>query len=186
MKVKMKSRSYRYGINGPRSRHRHKYSKYQKSSSMMMLICIKQYLRILSSIHRKVKQHWGWVEKKKVASKKSVHYTSHENHIYEKKVPFQRKNLIVYVIDYHRFWIVMVRYLSVGNSIYCQNRFSYKVVLHLWNSWVYQQSVRRTHISCAIIFFCENIISFCENISTDCFAFIVLFFFYFTFVHFPW
>ena len=106
-----------------------------------------------------------------------MHYTSHENHIYEKKVPFQRKNLIVYVIDYHRFWIVMVRYLSVGNSIYCQNRFSYKVVLHLWNSWVYQQSVRRTHISCAIIFFCENIISFCENISTDCFAFIVLFFF---------
>ena len=64
MKVKMKNRSYRYGINGPRSRHGHKYIKYQKSSSMMMLICIKQYLSILSSIHKKVKQNWGWVEKK--------------------------------------------------------------------------------------------------------------------------
>ena len=31
----------------------------------MMLTCIKQHLsNIWSSIHEKVKQHWGWVEKK--------------------------------------------------------------------------------------------------------------------------
>ena len=33
--------------------------------SMVMLICIKQYFsNIWSSIHEKVKQHWGWVKKK--------------------------------------------------------------------------------------------------------------------------
>ena len=35
---------------------------------------IKQHLsNIWRSIHKKVKQHWGWVEKKNVAYKKSVH-----------------------------------------------------------------------------------------------------------------
>ena len=32
----------------------------------MMVICIKQYLsNIWYSIHEKVKQHWGWVEKER-------------------------------------------------------------------------------------------------------------------------
>ena len=40
---------------------------------MMMVICIKQHLsNIWSSIHEKVKQHWGWVEKN-VAYKKNVY-----------------------------------------------------------------------------------------------------------------
>ena len=39
----MKNRSNRYDINRPRSRHGHKYSKYKKRFTMM-LICIKQYL----------------------------------------------------------------------------------------------------------------------------------------------
>ena len=31
---------------------------------MIMLVCIKQYLsNIWSSVHEKVKQLWGWVEK---------------------------------------------------------------------------------------------------------------------------
>ena len=39
---------------------------------MMMLLCVKQNLsNIWSSIHEKVKQHRGWVEKS-VAYKKSV------------------------------------------------------------------------------------------------------------------
>ena len=55
MKVKMKSRSHRYDMNKPRSRHEHKYSKYHKCFSMMMLICTKQHLsNIWSSIHEKV------------------------------------------------------------------------------------------------------------------------------------
>ena len=47
-------------INRPMSRHGHKYSKYEKCLSKMMLTCIKQHLsNIWSSIHEKVKQHWG-------------------------------------------------------------------------------------------------------------------------------
>ena len=37
-----------------------------------MLTCIKQHLsNIWSSIHEKVKQHWGWVEKKAMLIKKA-------------------------------------------------------------------------------------------------------------------
>ena len=40
---------------------------------MMMIICIKQPLsNIWSSVHEKVKQHWGWVENN-VAYKKNVY-----------------------------------------------------------------------------------------------------------------
>ena len=38
LKMKMKNRSHRYHIKRPRSRHWHKYSKYKKCLSMMMLI----------------------------------------------------------------------------------------------------------------------------------------------------
>ena len=52
-------------MNRPRSRHEHKHSKYKQFLSMMMPICINQHLsNIWSSIHVKVKQHGGWVEKK--------------------------------------------------------------------------------------------------------------------------
>ena len=44
MKTKMKTDSRKYGINKPSCRHGHKYSKYVKCLSMMMLICIKQHL----------------------------------------------------------------------------------------------------------------------------------------------
>ena len=72
MKMKMKNRSHRYDINRPRSRHGHKYSKYKKCLSIIMLICINQQLRkIWSSIHEKVKQHWDWVEKKRRLWKKA-------------------------------------------------------------------------------------------------------------------
>ena len=59
--------SRKYGINRPRcSRHGQKYSKYMKRFSMMMLTCIKQNLsNIWSSVYGNVKQHWGWVEKKR-------------------------------------------------------------------------------------------------------------------------
>ena len=65
MKLKIKKRWHRYDIDSPSSRHEDKYMKYKKSLSMMMLLCIKQHLsKTWSSIHEKVKQHWGWVEKK--------------------------------------------------------------------------------------------------------------------------
>ena len=44
MKINMKNRSYRYDINGLRSRQGHKYSKYMKRLSMMMLKCMKHHL----------------------------------------------------------------------------------------------------------------------------------------------
>ena len=45
MKMNIKNRSHIYDINRPRSRHGHKYSKYKKYLSMMMLIYIKQHLK---------------------------------------------------------------------------------------------------------------------------------------------
>ena len=38
---------------------------------MIMLVCIKQHLgNIWSSIYEKVKQYWGWTEKKRCLYKK--------------------------------------------------------------------------------------------------------------------
>ena len=74
MKVRliMKNKSYRYDINRPRPRHGDKYTKCKMCLNTMMLICIKQHLRnIWSSIHKKVKQHWGWVEKNRCLQKKN-------------------------------------------------------------------------------------------------------------------
>ena len=60
----MENRSNRYDINRPR--HKHKYTKYKMYLGMMMVIFNKQHLsNIWSSIHEKVKQRWGWVEKKR-------------------------------------------------------------------------------------------------------------------------
>ena len=74
IKMKLKNRSHRYDINSHRSRHGHEYRKYKKCLTMVMLVCIKQHLsNIWSSIHGKVKQHWGWVEKKCCLLKKSMY-----------------------------------------------------------------------------------------------------------------
>ena len=52
--------------------HGNEYTKFKMCFSMTMFICIKQHLtKTWSSIHEKVKQHWGWVEKS-VAYKKLV------------------------------------------------------------------------------------------------------------------
>ena len=60
----MKYKSHRYDINRPRPRHGHKYTKYKMCLGRMMTACIKQHLsNIWSSVHEKVKQHWGWFEK---------------------------------------------------------------------------------------------------------------------------
>ena len=65
MKMKKKNRPHRYDINRPRSRHVHKYSKYETCLSMIMIVCIKQHLsNIWSLTYEKVKQHWGRVEVK--------------------------------------------------------------------------------------------------------------------------
>ena len=62
----MKSRSQRDDINRPRPKHGHKHTKYKMCFIIMMVIGIKPHLRnIWSSIQEKVKQHWGWVEKKR-------------------------------------------------------------------------------------------------------------------------
>ena len=60
----MKNTSRRYDINRTRSSHEHKYSKYKKHLSMMMLTCITQQLNnIWSSIHEQLKKHWSLAEK---------------------------------------------------------------------------------------------------------------------------
>ena len=51
-------------IDRPRSRHGHRFSTCKKCLSMIMVICLKQHLiNISSSVHEKVKQRWGRVEK---------------------------------------------------------------------------------------------------------------------------
>ena len=63
--MKMKNRLHRYGINRPRARNEHKYSKCKKCLTKIIFICIKQHLsKIWNSIHEKVKRHWGWAEEK--------------------------------------------------------------------------------------------------------------------------
>ena len=72
MRLKIKSRSQRYDINRPGTRHGHKYTKYKMCLSIMMVVCIKQHLsNIWTSVHDKVKQHWDWVEKKTLLIKKA-------------------------------------------------------------------------------------------------------------------
>ena len=72
MKLKMKNRSQRYDINGPKPGHGHKYTKYKMCLSVMKVVCIKQHLsNIWSSTHEKVKQQWSWIEKV-VAYKKEI------------------------------------------------------------------------------------------------------------------
>ena len=62
--IKMKNGSNRYHISRPRPKHGHKYSKCKTCLSIKILICMSQHLNnIWSSIHEKVKQHWGWGEK---------------------------------------------------------------------------------------------------------------------------
>ena len=62
---KRKKKSHRCVLNSQKSRYEYKYSNYKKSLAMMMYILIKQQLsKIWSLIHEKVKQHWGWIEKK--------------------------------------------------------------------------------------------------------------------------
>ena len=66
IKMKMKNRSHRCNIYRPWSRHEHRFNKCKKCLTMMMFKCIKQHLsNIWSSIHEKVKQYWGWVEKRR-------------------------------------------------------------------------------------------------------------------------
>ena len=72
----MKNRSHRCNITRPRPRHGHKYTKYKLCLSIMMAICVKQQLsNIWSSIHEKVKKHWGWAEKIKRLVKKGLVYS---------------------------------------------------------------------------------------------------------------
>ena len=44
MRLKVKSRSFRYDINIPRPRDGHKYTNYKVCLCIMMVICIKQHL----------------------------------------------------------------------------------------------------------------------------------------------
>ena len=53
---------------------------------MTMLLTIKQHLsNIWSSIHEKVKQHWGWVEKKALLVKKACITTNIQGGVMWKK-----------------------------------------------------------------------------------------------------
>ena len=58
--------------NRPRPRQVHKHATYKICLSIMTVICIKQHLsNIWGSIYEKVMRHWGWVERKSLAYKKT-------------------------------------------------------------------------------------------------------------------
>ena len=64
----MKNRSLRYNLDRRRLRHGRKCTKHKMDPCKMM-----QHLsNIWSSIHETVKQHWGWVEKKRCLYKKRM------------------------------------------------------------------------------------------------------------------
>ena len=73
MKIKIINRSHRYDINRPRSRHGHRYSKYKKCLSKMMLICIEQYLSKFEPQFMKKLSNTEAEFEKRVLYKKSVH-----------------------------------------------------------------------------------------------------------------
>ena len=63
---KMKNENKRYDINRVRLRCDTNILKYKMGLSIMTAICIEQHQHnVWSSIHKKVKQNWGWVEKQR-------------------------------------------------------------------------------------------------------------------------
>ena len=73
MRLKMKNRLHIYDINRPRPKHGYIYTAYEMCLSKTMVSCVKLHLsNIWNSIHEKVKQLWGWVEKKRWLPKKWV------------------------------------------------------------------------------------------------------------------
>ena len=48
IRLKMKNRLQRDDINNPRPRHGHKYTKFKLCLNIMMVICIKQHLKLNS------------------------------------------------------------------------------------------------------------------------------------------
>ena len=95
-KTEMKSRSQRYDIIWPRPRHWHKYTKFKMCPNIMMVTYIKN---IWSSIHEKVKQHRGWVEKKalllkKACSQGALHFDLKE---YQQETSKDYKGIMLYL-----------------------------------------------------------------------------------------
>ena len=108
MKGNIESRSHRCDINRTKSRCGRKHCKYEKCRSMMVLICFKQHLsNIWSSIHDKIKQQWGWVEKNRCLYKKSVEIAKAveiKNEIWQILVRHYHLLLIaIYILNYSAY-----------------------------------------------------------------------------------
>ena len=92
MKLKMKTRSHRYDLNRPKLRQRHKYSKYEKCVSMIMLYVLNntsatfetQFMKKLSNTKTELK-------KKNVAYKKACISSKSYN---------QSQNLGIFILRY--------------------------------------------------------------------------------------
>ena len=103
---------------------------------MMMLICIKQYLsNIWSSIHERVKQHWGWVEKG-VAYKESVYFVGTSNDPRWKKSlsrpDFVDSEIVIWgmtsLTDFHKRIQRLFKKQRVSD---CQKKTSFVQITHL-------------------------------------------------------
>ena len=74
MKMKIKNRSYRYDINGPRSRHGHKYSKYRKGL-VWWCLCLSSntYATFEGQFMKKFSNTEAELKKKRCLEKKRVY-----------------------------------------------------------------------------------------------------------------
>ena len=123
MRLKMKNRLHRYDINRPRPKHRHKYSKYKMRLNIMVVIVIKHKLSsIWSSIHEKVKQHQGWVEKKALLIKTSLKFII--------KTSFQSQVLSHFLANKSSCWDLYYNYV-----FWKFQRNSRKIMINVWFSF---------------------------------------------------
>ena len=115
--------------NKTRPRHGHKYPKNKMCLSMIMLVCIKQHLsNIWSSIHEKVKQHWGWIKKKCVAYQKNlvvVHFLPNWIVIMIQEAPQSHlrsrshyQTLSLFTLSIHKFGTITPRNLDFPRDFY--------------------------------------------------------------------
>ena len=80
-------------INRTRPRHGYEYAKYKTCLSMIIVVRNKQHVgNIWSWINEKVKERWGWEEKKHCLQKKRVFFKKKK---FKKTIEFSRGKLLL-------------------------------------------------------------------------------------------
>ena len=109
--------------------------------SIMIAICIKQHLNnIWNSIHKKVKQHWGWVEKSVAYKEKRVCFICIANSIrsFKRKISSQKRvsNCCVKQLPGHmkEHESVTTKTLTMRNIFENMLKFYYLEFVSIWKT----------------------------------------------------